>query len=289
MGWVPVFRWLNTAPVWALGLIVLALMAVAAFVGVRVRAHQERGGEFAVPLEGQEGYLVSAVLGLLALLLGFTFSLAIDRFDARRSLVLQEANIIGTTYLRTQLLPEPHRTRISGLLVAYTDNRIALAKASPTNVPKLLAANDQLITTLWAATASGFTSIKHLDFSSSYLEAMNALVELDASRKFARIVRVPSEVFIVLVIYLITTAGVMGYVLIGLRGRAMAGFMLVLLTLALMLVMDIDRPTTGGVRETQGPMEVLQASLHARPHSVFDRFVIEDAKAPQSASARQAP
>ena len=74
----------------------------------------------------QEGYLVGSLLGFLALLMAFSFSMALDRYEERRHLVIQEANAIGTAYLRTQLLDEPHRGRLSGLLVAYTDNRIAL-------------------------------------------------------------------------------------------------------------------------------------------------------------------
>jgi hypothetical protein len=268
--------WLNAVPILVLGVLGAVVMFAAAWIGVRIRSrHERRGGE---PAEGQEGYIVSAVLGLMALLMGFTFSLAIDRFDTRRALVLEEANTIGTTYLRTQLLPERHRARISGLLVAYTDNRIVLAKAKPAEMPRLLATNDQLVTDLWSATASAFTSIKGLDFSSGYLDTMNSLIDLDASRKAARAVRVPSEVFVVLVFYMIMTAGVLGYVLVGARGRAMAAFTLGLLGLALLLVIDIDRPTSGGVRESQGQMEAMRASLLTQPPAVFDRYVIEDAR-----------
>ena len=73
-----------------------------------------------------EGYVVSAVLALMGLLLGFTFALSVDRFETRRALVLQEANAIGTAYLRSQALTEPHRSRMSKALVDYTNNRIAL-------------------------------------------------------------------------------------------------------------------------------------------------------------------
>jgi hypothetical protein len=61
---------------------------------------------------------VSAVLGLLALLLGFTFAMAVDRFEQRRTLVLDEVNAISTAYLRTQLLQAPHRERIGKLLTS---------------------------------------------------------------------------------------------------------------------------------------------------------------------------
>ena len=103
---------------------------------------------------GQEGYVVSAVLGLLAFLLGFAFSLATDRFETRRHLVLEESNAIGTAFLRAQLLGEPHRARLSDLLVRYTENKIALARAQPDQQPPLLAIDDKLITEIWAATAA---------------------------------------------------------------------------------------------------------------------------------------
>src|SRR5205085_12319326 len=109
---------------------------------------------------GQEAYVISAILGLLALLLGFTFSMAIDRYDTRRARVLEEANAIGTTYLRVQLLHEPDRSRLNDLLVHYVDTRIALAKASPGGVPRLLADNDRTLNELWAATSAAFDGIE---------------------------------------------------------------------------------------------------------------------------------
>ena len=269
------------APIVVLGLLVLSLMGAAAAAGVALRARGDRsgGGGGDAHGEGQEGYLVSAVLGLLALLMGFTFALAVDRFETRRSLVLEEANAIGTTYLRTQLLEEPHRARISGLLIAYTDNRLILAKANPGENRRLLAENDRLITELWAATSAAFETIKSYDFSTSYLETMNNLIDLDAARKAARQVHVPTEVFVVLLVYLIMTAGVLGYVMVGTRGKWTSVFLLGLLTMSLLLIVDIDRPTRGGVREGQGPMEALQKTLKSQPATVYDRWRHEDAKA----------
>jgi hypothetical protein len=282
----PIDDFLARAPVLLLGAIVLLLMGIAAGVGFALRARRAQlDAAIAETEDGdQQGYIVSGVLGLLALLMGFTFSLAVDRFEARRELVLQEANAIGTTYLRTQLLGEPHRARISGMLVAYTDNRIALANASaPDQIRDLLATNDKLLTDLWAATSSAFLTIKGLDFSSSYVESMNNLIDLDAARKAARVVHVPSEAFLVLIVYMTVTAGVLGYVLTGRRGRSAAAFLVALMTLALMLIVDIDHPTGGGVREGQGPMEALRASLKAQPPPVFDRYRIEDARLTPSA------
>ena len=278
MTWKTVNDWIDNAPLFVLGIGVLILMLIALWGGVLLR---KRHGDSTLSTEkdgGLEGYVVSAVLGLLALLMGFTFSLAVDRFEARRVLVLEEANAIGTAYLRAQLLQEPHRQRISQLLVKYTDNRIVLAQAPRAQMPPLLAENDRMLTDLWAATASAFVTIKGLDFSSTFLDSVNNVIDLDASRKMARLARVPTEVFVVLFIYLIVTAGVLGYVFVGNRGRGAAGFMLLLLTLSLLLILDIDRPNKGGVREAQMAMEQLRTSFKKQPPQVFDRYLAADAK-----------
>lgn len=263
-----------------IGILLFAAMSASAALGVAMRGRRPQGatakgesGKAADDAEsGQEGYIVSAVLGLLALLMGFTFSLAVDRFDTRRHLVLEEANAIGTAYLRAQLLSEPHRTRMTQLLVRYTDNRLALGKAKPGQASQLLATNDALLTDIWAATSAAFETIKTLNFSGAYLNSVNALIDLDESRKAARAARVPPEVFAVLLIYLVVTAGVLGYVLRGRRGQFAAAFLLGLLTLSLLLILDIDRPVLGGISESQRPMEDLQRSLTTQSPTVFDKW-----------------
>jgi len=269
--WSAFEGWLSGASILTVAIVVFGAMCLAVALGTALRLKRERRKEPAGEFESQDGYIVSAVLGLLALLVGFTFSLAVERFEARRLLVLEEANAIGTTYLRAQLLNEPHRARMSDLLTRYTDNRIALAKAKPGQNAALLTTNDALITDIWAATIAAFDSIKGLDFSSTYLDSVNNVIDLDASRKAARRARVPGEVFLVLFVYLATSAGVLGYVLKGSRGRISAAFLLLLFTLVLILIIDIDRPTAGGINEGQLPMEELRKSLAVRTPAVFDR------------------
>jgi hypothetical protein len=275
MNWQFFEAWLNTANLALVAAGLFAMMGAAAVLGALLnRRPMGRHGVVAEAESGQEGFVISAVLGLLALLLSFTFSIAVDRFDARRLLVLEEANAIGTTYLRAQLLPEPHRARISNLLVRYTDNRIKLAKAAPRSTvqQQFLQTNDAMITDLWAATSAAFDSIKGLPFSAEFLNSVNAVIDLDTSRKVARIARVPTEVFGVLVVYLAATAGVLGYGLKGRRAQREAGILLALLTLSLILIIDINRPVEGGVSESQLPMEELQKSLAAHAPKVFDKW-----------------
>ena len=227
-----------------------------------------RGDNFA-PTD-QEGYILTAVTRLLALLIGFTFSLAIDRFDERRGAVLQEAQAIRSAYLKSQVLGEPYRMQMSRLLVGYADNKIALGAATPGAEQRmLLAKNEQFLTKLWAETLAAFPTIKSLDFSSSYVDTMDNLLEVDAARKEGRRAHVLSQVYAILFIYEIVAAGVFGYVMTGSRGREVAAFLLLLFAMSMILVIDLDRPSTDRIKESQQAMIALGASLHARPPAAF--------------------
>ena len=272
MNWSGFEDWLRATNVLTIGLVVFASMCLAGALGTAIRVKRDKRKGEAGEFDTQEGYVVSAVLGLLALLLGFTFSLAVDRFDSRRLLVLDEAKAIATTYLRAQLLTEPHRARMSDLLIRYSDNRIALAKAKPHEDSSSLANNEALITDIWVATIAAFDSIKDYDFSSAFLDSVNNVIELDAARKAARRSRIPSEVFVVLFVNLVIGASVLGYVLRRPRGRISAAFLLFLFTLALMLIVDIDRPTLGGIVEDQTPMEEMRRSIGVRAPATLDRL-----------------
>jgi hypothetical protein len=267
-------HWLLADPLWRILLVLVLCLVAATYAGRFLRRLLRRDTESADKEgSGQEGYVVSAVMGLLALLIGFTFAMAIDRFDTRRQQVLLEANAIGTTYLRAQLLDEPHRSRIGGLLIAYTDNRIALGQEPPgQRQRRLLAENDRLITDLWTATVAAYPSIKPYPFSNSFLDAMNLTIDMDTARKTARRAHVPPQVLVLLFLYQIAVAATLGYVLAGRSGYPTAALVMLLFALSVTLVIDIDRATSGTVVESQEPMLWLQASMRANPPQVYDRF-----------------
>lgn len=268
-------NWLVQAPLWSVGLVIFGGMVGAWLIGwtLRQRHDRLRAGRGDEIQDDQQGMMVPAILGLLALLVGFTFSLSVDRFDARRVNVLNEANAIGTTYLRAQMLDAPHRARMSKLLADYTDTRIALARMRPSPAQqRVLATSDRLIAELWTATVAAFPSIRPYAFSNAFLDTMNNLIDMDATRKAGRQAHVPPAVFLALFLYQFMTAGVIGYVVIGKASRRSAMVLFFLFGIFMMLIVDIDRPTGGGVTESQEPMLQLQAFIKAQPPESFDGF-----------------
>lgn len=247
--------WLSKTSLLAVAGILLAVAAAAFMLGLLLRRRYARTPE------ESDSLLTSSVLGLLALLLSFTFSLASDRFDARRVLVAQEANAIGTLYLRAQLLEEPYRSRLSHTLRAYVDNRIELGEADRNTSAALLTTNDRLLHQIWSESAAAFPSISGLDFSSTFYDSVNNVIEFDGMRKSARMARVPPVIFILLFLYVVSSAAMLGFFAQTKRGLVQATFFLLLLMLFLLVILDIDEPTMGGVRESQGPMERMRATI----------------------------
>jgi hypothetical protein len=268
-------------PIWLVGLLILALLIGLLQLGVAVRRWRDQAQEDHTDVSTHEGYIVSGVVGLLALLLGFTFAVAMDRFDTRRVLVLEEANAIGTTYLRAQLLDEPHRSQLSRLLQGYTENRLALAgKLTADERQRLVAQTDDYQKRLWTATVSAIRPIRGLEISSGFVETMNSTIDAGAARVAARRSHVPVRVLAVLLIYMSISAFILGFVMPRSPRRTAAAVLLGLLAMSYVLILDIDRPTGGAVRESQEPMENLLAMMRQNPPASFGTVVSGPAPAP---------
>ncbi|WP_333884940.1 hypothetical protein [Sphingobium yanoikuyae] len=265
-------EFLDKLPILLVGFLMLATMTLTATAGyvLRQRVRRLLTHKGATEENGAEGYIVSAVIGLVALLLGFTFALAVGRFETRRALVLQEANAIGTSYLRVQGLPEPHRTRMSQILVNYTNNRVELGTASPDKMAPLIVASDRLLVELWAGTLAATDAIGNSALASSLHSTVNEVIDMDSARKAARKVRVPGEVFLALWLYIAVTAGMLGYARSETQGRMLAGILFLLFTMSYMLIIDIDRPAGGNIVESQGPMIELRETLKQQTPGTFD-------------------
>lgn len=100
----------DTMSLWLLGALLFLGLILGREIGHALGQRRRRASEHQI----EDGFTVASVLGLLGLLIAFTFSLTMQRYDNRRELVIAEANALGTTWLRTQLLDEGDRARLQG-------------------------------------------------------------------------------------------------------------------------------------------------------------------------------
>ena len=239
--------------------IILALLGVATEIGRRGhrRLAQRSGSDGAKrPIPD---HLLSAMLGLLALLLGFTFSMALNRYDARRELVVQEANAIGTTWLRAQLLEEPARGRMGPLLRHYVDMRLAWSRDAA-RVPDAGLTN-RAQEALWSEMGMALRQDSSTQLTRGLMEAMNESFDLASARSASRAAHIPGEVMAVLLACALLTALMLGYVMSDGGHRAATLALLLLLAFALVMIVDLDRPVSGAIQISQQPLADLRASM----------------------------
>jgi len=224
--------------------------------------HRALGGS-----RGTEGadetLIVSGVLGLLALLVAFTFSLALSRYEDRRDLIVQEANDIGTAYMRLQLLDEPGRSRASALMRDYAAARVAFGDAGPSQRPAALARADALQAPLWRATLDALGAARRTPTESSVVSALNSVFDTASERQAALDARLPAAVLEALAAFSLVSAALVGYALAGMRSshRTATLLLFTLLSLAVVLILDLDRPRSGSIRTPQAPMHAMLKSL----------------------------
>lgn len=255
-------RLYGISQVW-LGLVLLLAVLVVAELGWRwgQRRHaQADDGE-----RSQVNAISGAVLGLLALLIGFTFSMAVNRFDARQDLVLQEANAVGTTALRAQLLQPGAEAEVLRLLRQYVQVRLDFHDAG-VDERKLHAVTAQtavLQQALWRVAMQQAHGGGNAAQVNLFIVSLNDTIDLHGKRLAAMRNHVPPAVVLLL---LLVTLGAVGLVAYGggLHARrqvAAQAVLAALLVLSIVLIVDLDRPRRGLIQVSQQSMLDAQHEL----------------------------
>ena len=141
------------------------------------------------------GVLQGALIGFMGLVLAFGLSLAVGRYESRRSDVVAEANAIGTTYLRAQTLPEPVRTQSLDLLRSFTRTSIAIADTTPGSADnRAIADSGRLESNLWALAGQALDQQPAASAPRLYTEALNDMFDAQSDRVYGLTNRVPTAV-----------------------------------------------------------------------------------------------
>jgi hypothetical protein len=239
--------------------VVLAASEIGHRFGVRAAA---RGGDDVSTLE-------SAVLGLLALMIGFTFAMALARFEARRDAVLNEANAIGTTALRARLFPEPHRTESLKLLREYVKIRLDVTDDQVSRKEQVAAIDrsNVLQEALWQQAKAMAAKDSGMVPTGLFIQTLNEMIDNHGKRLAALRNRVPNIVLLSLFGIAAVAGGFTGYAtgLDARRARLPVYLIGLLVSVVILLILDLDRPSSGFIKVSQQPMVDTAASIAAFP------------------------
>ena len=255
---------LDSLSLWLLLAFTTVLVLLFIEAGFRLGMYRVKVSESEVP--SPVGTIVGSTLGLLAFMLAFSFSLAASRFDARRQTVVEEANSIGTTYLRAGLLPQPQSAEIRALLRQYIDSRLDVARTG--DVALALRRADEIHLQLWnKGEAIGKTHTDSIVVG-LFLESLNETIDIHSKRVLVGIrSRLPLVLWLAL--FLLTAFSMMGVgyheaIAKSKRSPAILLFVFGFVTV-LALVIELDRPMDGFLAVNQEAMVNLKSLVEQLP------------------------
>ena len=243
---------------------IFVLLLVAGEIGWRI-GRVERGETAA--FRSLVGNIATAILGFLGLLLGFTLSMAISRFDARRAVVVSEANAIGTLWLRAGLLEAPLRDELRGALRNYTDARLAMTRVG-SDLGRLREARRQSTAeqqVIWSVVERAAGSEQKPAIVSALVSAANEVIDDDELRISSLENYVPAPIVLLLVGVSALALAFLGWSFgaAGQRSNTSIALVSLLLTAVLAVTMDFNRPHRGLIRVDDQSLVRLQRTIGA--------------------------
>jgi hypothetical protein len=201
------------------------------------------------------GSIEAAVFALLGLLLGFAFSQALGRFDARRDMIIDEANAIGTAYLRVDLAPVDDQPRLRQLFRKYLDERIAVY-ATPRDeaaTASHIAAAEDAQRRIWSAVIDSAKRDPSNDVSRVLIPAVNEMIDITTVRTVYLTVGIPPVILILLLVVALCSALTAGYAMAKRGRRSVLHVLLYAASVAMTIyvVLDLEQPRLGLIRLTE--------------------------------------
>ncbi len=206
------------------------------------------------------------MIGLLAFILAFTFSLTSSRYETRKQLLLDEVNAIGTAVLRTDFLAEIPRTESRKLLKEYVNLRVE-AIENPEKLPQALIDSEVLQQRLWSQAIANANRTQEAELVALYVESLNEVIDLHSKRVVVGLqYRIPQSIWFLLYFITIQAMLAVGYEF-GLSGSVsfLGSLLLALMFSAVLLIIrDLDRSSQSSLLKlSQKPMIELQQKLNS--------------------------
>lgn len=198
------------------------------------------------------GTVDAALFSLLGLLIAFTFSGAASRFDIRRVQIVQEANDIGTAYLRVDLLPAEDQPAIREAFRKYVDARLAIYAALPDlgAAKAELAKSVDLQQEIWSRSVAACTKLGNPRVTALVIAALNTMIDISTARNMTTQLHPPAVIFGMLGVLALASAYLAGFGMAGSKRRsgvhiiAFAG----ILAITTYVILDLEYPRVGLIR-----------------------------------------
>jgi len=205
--------------------------------------------------------MIGGLIGVLGFLLAFTFSIATEQFSQRKQYVLEEANEIGTAYLRTDLIDSIHKTEVKQLLREYVDTR--LKAVSSTNINNELIKSVELHGLIWREVSAAALA-KPDENSSLMIQSINNIIDLHEKRVTAGLRnRIPMSIWITLLAISFMTMITIGIKAGFTKPRGLIAVIPMILAFAALttLIVDLNRPQKGLFKVGQQSMISVQKNM----------------------------
>src|SRR5215472_2711930 len=250
-------------PDWLVACLFLGLMVMACETGyaLGLRSKAAEKTKAMVPT------IAASILALLGLLLSFTMSMSVSRYDSRRRLVLEEANALMSAYQRAQALPAPENTGLQQLLCQYVDNRLRVSENAldPQTLHQGRQEDARLQGELWSRGAALAQRNPESVPAGLLLESLDNAFSLENSRWIGFVAHLPEAVIYVNALMGLIAALMVGYDfgLTGHRHPLSEALVIVAIMMVLTLIVELDHPHSGVIRVSQQPLVELQRRLAA--------------------------
>ncbi len=243
----------------------ILFFAIVAFNELGFRAGRYVQAKTDDEVKAMTGSIQGSILGLLALLLGFTFSMSMQRYDARSMAVIDEANTIGTAMLRVKLLPDAYRDEADAALKQYVALRAEVGSVDLTREEERDRYNERAVelqNQLWNIVTQATDADPRPVTTGAFLNSLNDMIDAQGKRNAILQQHVPETILLLLFFVFVVNGAMVGYSS-GLSGKRMTVpivLVSLLITLIVFTIIDLDRPKRGLIQVDQSVMQSLESA-----------------------------
>ena len=253
----------DNLPLWAILALTSLYIVLVIYLGFKIGYIIRNKSD--AEKESPASAISATVLGLLAFILAFTFGIVTNRFDTRRELTREEANVIRDAWSRAEFLPEADQKVAKMLLKEYVDIRIAAVQSNNLDeIQKVMKRSSVIQRDLWKMAVENARKDMNSDVAALYIESVNEVINYNALRISVGLqTRIPSTIWITLYLLIGFSMVTVGYqtAIAGSRRSGSIPILAISFSLVVVLIVILDRPGSEFNSVSQQPLINLQSEM----------------------------